>query len=243
MSKRFERANSYTGTRANQYDEIRKKKKEWKISEDIIFNLLKDITSNHKELTILDIPVGTGRLFEVYKKLSLKVIGIDISNDMLKMAQKKWDCVDLRKGDILNLPSDIKPNIVICFGFLHLIKKEDIKKVIQSITKTKTEYVIISALIEIKKEKIQEQALIKTTSTINRIGKITKYAYQCLIREGIKNTFSKIKQFERMNHPNEDLIINEFNKNNYTIKNKVDFGKTLGSADSIFLFSRNKIKN
>mgnify|MGYP006960635466 CR=1 FL=1 len=43
MSKRFEGANSYTGTRADDYDEIRKKKKEWKVSEDIVFNLLKDI--------------------------------------------------------------------------------------------------------------------------------------------------------------------------------------------------------
>ena len=240
MSKRFEGANSYTGTRADDYDEIRKKKKEWKVSEDIVFNLLKDITANQNELTVLDIPVGTGRFFNIYKKFSLKVIGIDISNDMLKMAQKKSSDVDLRKGDILNLPLDIKPNIVICVGFLHLITKEDIKKVIQSIMKTETEYVIISALIETSKKEITEKAVIKTTSSINRIRKLTKDAYQCLLREGVKNTLLKIKQFERMSHPNEDLIINEFNKNKFVVKNKIDFGKTLGSTDYIFLSSKEK---
>ena len=120
------------------------------------------------------------------------------------------------------------------------ISLEDIKKVIQSIMKTETEYVIISALIETSKKEITEKAVIKTTSSINRIRKLTKDAYQCLLREGVKNTLLKIKQFERMSHPNEDLIINEFNKNKFVVKNKIDFGKTLGSTDYIFLFSKEK---
>ena len=164
MSDHFEEANRYVGTTASNYDEKRKKKKGWKISEDIIFRLLEEIAAKRKGLTVLDVPVGTGRFFDVYKKLSLNVIGIDISEDMLKLAQKKSNDVDLRKGSILNLPSDIKVNIVICYGFLHLVTIEDVKKVIHSISQVNADHVIISATVKTRKKRaIRRKGMQKKT--------------------------------------------------------------------------------
>lgn len=243
MSDHFEEANRYVGTTASNYDEKRKKKKGWKISEDIIFRLLEEIAAKRKGLTVLDVPVGTGRFFDVYKKLSLNVIGIDISEDMLKLAQKKSNDVDLRKGSILNLPSDIKVNIVICYGFLHLVTIEDVKKVIHSISQVNADHVIISATVKTRKKQVVKHAMNTSKGGISLIGKLAKDAYQCLRREGIISTTYKIINFPMMAlqkkiYPDVDILMNEFRKNDFLMVKHLLIAEVVRYADSIFLFSR-----
>jgi SAM-dependent methyltransferase len=88
---------SYIGTRARLYEKKRKNKRTWKKEQIIIFKFLEKISRIHnKNLTVLDIPVGTGRFFKFYKKLDFLVTGIDISEDMLEQAEKKlWNESDI----------------------------------------------------------------------------------------------------------------------------------------------------
>mgnify|MGYP006108869103 CR=1 FL=1 len=248
MSDSFNEADRYTGLTASNYDEKRKKKEGWKISEDIILKLLMGITDKSKGLVVLDVPVGTGRFFDIYKKLSLNVIGIDVSDDMLKMAQKKSKFVDLRKGNILSLPSDINVNILICYGFLHLISIEDIKKVIHSISQTNAEHIIISATVKAGKKQVAKNVKNTSKGLMNRIKQVAIDAYQCLQSEGIVKTTHKIINFpifaqwlEKQSYPDEHVLIEEFHKNDFIMVKQLFVTEVIRYAETIFLFSRNKI--
>lgn len=54
-------------------DDYNKRKKtiRWQNQQNIVSKLLEEITAKRK-LTVLDIPVGTGRFFDIYNKLSLR---------------------------------------------------------------------------------------------------------------------------------------------------------------------------
>ena len=75
--------------------------------------------------SVLDVPVGTGRFFPIYKSRRLTVSGIDVSRDMLdeaaNYAEEVGAAVTLAEGDIRNLPF---PNnhfdLVLCVRFLNL---------------------------------------------------------------------------------------------------------------------------
>ncbi len=55
--------------------------------------------------TVLDIPCGTGRLFKFFATQRLKVIAMDISEDMLAEAREKgsYKDIDIRSGDIFTI--------------------------------------------------------------------------------------------------------------------------------------------
>lgn len=70
-------------------------------------NLLKDI----KQPLILDVATGTGDLaLEANKRLGCKVVGVDISTEMLKVAKEKiarrhlQEMISVQEGDSENLP-------------------------------------------------------------------------------------------------------------------------------------------
>ncbi|MGY5151515.1 MAG: class I SAM-dependent methyltransferase [Candidatus Nitrosopumilus sp. bin_6a] len=68
---------------------------------------------------ILDIGCGTGFVIDIAKKFSTNVIGIDISNEMLKEVNKKGN-VELARGNTSVLPfRDNFFDICTSYGFLH----------------------------------------------------------------------------------------------------------------------------
>lgn len=84
-------------------------------------NLLKSI----KEPLILDVATGTGDLaFEAHRRLGCKVVGVDISTEMLKVAKEKiqkreltqW--ISVQEGDSENLPfeSNTFDAVMVAFG-------------------------------------------------------------------------------------------------------------------------------
>ena len=77
------RGSLYAGAKAAKYDNIRKDKKKWKDENDTIQLYMKDLKPG---TTVLDIPVGTGRMLKFFDKCGFKVTGVDTSEDMLALA-------------------------------------------------------------------------------------------------------------------------------------------------------------
>lgn len=99
-------AGKYQGAVASGYDAKRADNPKWIAEQRIIRGMLFDLPPQTK---VLDIPCGTGRLFEFYKEFDFTVLGMDINEDMLAQARARRDAlamlnVSLHKGDILNLP-------------------------------------------------------------------------------------------------------------------------------------------
>jgi len=84
-------------------------------------NLLKEI----KEPVILDVATGTGDLaLEAHRRLQCKVVGVDISTEMLKVADEKitkhelTEWLTVQEGDSENLPfeSNTFDAVIVAFG-------------------------------------------------------------------------------------------------------------------------------
>lgn len=84
--------------------------------------LLKRILPRNKKLRILDFACGTGRISEYLEELKFKnITGIDVSDEMLKIADKKLKSTDLLNIDVNDKNKLIKKNnifdIIVCFRF------------------------------------------------------------------------------------------------------------------------------
>jgi len=75
---------------------------------------------------ILDIGVGTGNLIGRFKEHTKRLIGVDASKNMLKVAKEKHPSASLRIGDFLNLPveSSSVDYVISSYAFHHLNKEE-----------------------------------------------------------------------------------------------------------------------
>ncbi|CAK0763339.1 hypothetical protein CCP3SC5AM1_330017 [Gammaproteobacteria bacterium] len=107
---------------ATRYEEERRKESIWWQEEAFIASYF----AKNKPRIILDAPVGTGRFLERYID-AREVIGIDISEEMLKESLRKLvdprlNSVKLMRGDIFKLDfPDNAFDLTICWRFTHLI--------------------------------------------------------------------------------------------------------------------------
>ena len=76
--------------------------------------------------TVMEFGVGTGNLTQKLVKRNVKVIGIEPSQNMRKIAKEKIKNIDLHDGDFLNFPIPRKPldAIVTTYAFHHLNDEE-----------------------------------------------------------------------------------------------------------------------
>lgn len=148
----------YTGSPVSEYEKVRKDSIDWSNEQRIVENLLFDIV-NEDIRSILEVPVGTGRFFGIYDNLSMNVLGIDASEDMMNQAKKKLtneSNIKLRKGDILNLDvSNFNPDIVICIRLLNWFDIKNMEKALFNLNKVNPKYIIIGAYTNTVSQKIQ----------------------------------------------------------------------------------------
>jgi len=110
---------TYTGARAQAYEAKRISQSDWIAENDIVQEFLKD-----KSGVLLDCPVGTGRFFPLYTRF--QAVGLDISPDMLKEAEKKGKWGELLTGDVKNLPfGDKYFDVAVCIRLLNWFSRED----------------------------------------------------------------------------------------------------------------------
>jgi ubiquinone/menaquinone biosynthesis C-methylase UbiE len=75
----------YHGEKAKTYDAVRTKQARWDVENQIVGGWLAEL----KPKSVLDCPVGTGRFIADYVKLGCDVLGMDISDEMIELAEKK----------------------------------------------------------------------------------------------------------------------------------------------------------
>jgi ubiquinone/menaquinone biosynthesis C-methylase UbiE len=122
----------YRGKTAQDYDRKRRKRKKWRLELDAVETM---ITHFDAGSSILDLPLGTGRFLPLYKPGNHRVLGLDISLDMLQQARDKLQ-ENVRQpamamGDGENIPlKDLSVDYVVCIRLLNWLTHEAMKKVI-----------------------------------------------------------------------------------------------------------------
>lgn len=116
----------YYSARAKDYD--RQKIRTWKTGQgfgtEIVREMLKALKDCHGK-TLLEIGVGSGRnALPILEKIKPRAIGLDISKEMLMLAQKKVSLLkgyfELVLGDADHLPfSDKSFDAIVCVSTMH----------------------------------------------------------------------------------------------------------------------------
>jgi len=86
---------------------------------------LKHVKKNQD--TIVDLGCGTGRIFNALKMHSKRIIGVDISTEMLAEAKKSHPEAELYQADFNDIPlPENTADVVICLGTFHLTEQHQI---------------------------------------------------------------------------------------------------------------------
>jgi len=112
--------NNYIGLKAQVYDTHREKDEYW-IAEDR--SLLHFLNVIGPIRNVLDAPFGTGRFAPLYYRHNMDIIALDISQDMIDQAIKKYPAImenaKIHVQDMSSIPySDKAIDLVVCYRFL-----------------------------------------------------------------------------------------------------------------------------
>lgn len=144
---------TYFGAEAQKYDRKRAGQRIWPIEQSVTREMLASIAAKEDHLTLLDIPVGTGRFFEYYKELSCQVIGMDVSEDMLSEAKQKSEQlaypVTLRLGDVfaISLP-DNDVDVSLCMRLLNLFSFDDFSRALGELSRVSKQDIICGVTVK-----------------------------------------------------------------------------------------------
>src|SRR5680860_78440 len=109
--------------------DISRKKKIWPKMEE----LCSKVRDGEK---VLDLACGNGRLLESFKGRSIQYLGIDLSEELIKLARKNYPNNNFEVGDLMELNKfivrDQKYDYIFCLAALQHIPGEDARlKVLQ----------------------------------------------------------------------------------------------------------------
>ena len=174
--------NRYYQDRASDYDQLRENQPSW--FEE--YRALQEIAAElGRGLSVLDVPVGSGRFFPVYGDLGWSVSGLDVSDEMLEVARSRADDVlastpELIKGKATALPfSDSEYDVVVCFRFLQsIVSFGDAKRVISEIARVSKRYAVLH--LDVRPQGLSEGSYPKLRETMR--GKLTWLQVEHLLR-------------------------------------------------------------
>lgn len=117
-------AGKYHGEIAKGYDARREDSEKWQAEDRIMREMLADLP---RGTSVLDIPIGTGRFLPLYEELGFSVLGIDISDDMLREAsQKAGEATYLRLGDARDIDvPDQSYDVVVCIRLMRWLETNE----------------------------------------------------------------------------------------------------------------------
>jgi SAM-dependent methyltransferase len=137
-------AKKYRGRKAETYEAIRTKQERWTIENTEVRRMLKKL----RPISVLDMPVGTGRFLSLYDTLDVKrVIGVDVSDAMLLRAADKAKRCKNRKSitlvckDVRKMKIGVS-DVTVCVRFLDLIDENAMRIVITKLLKLTTRAII-----------------------------------------------------------------------------------------------------
>jgi ubiquinone/menaquinone biosynthesis C-methylase UbiE len=133
----------YLGTAADDYESRRRHKKKWQ-NEDIAVRAA--LNNLPRGTSILDIPCGTGRFFQFFRKRGFRVLGLDISPEMIAEAKNRaGNEIWAELGNIFD--TGISPqsfDVVLCIRFLNLIELKDVKRTLAEMQRIAKDRIIFS---------------------------------------------------------------------------------------------------
>jgi ubiquinone/menaquinone biosynthesis C-methylase UbiE len=136
----------YYGAKAAEYEQERSQHEWWHVEHRIVGELLAELP---KGLSVLDVPLGTGRFLPIYANRQMKVTGLEISHEMIATARRlhaehATNCrMDI--GNAKKLPyEDNTFDLVLSFRFLDgIIVFRDQKKVLKELVRVTKKYLIL----------------------------------------------------------------------------------------------------
>jgi ubiquinone/menaquinone biosynthesis C-methylase UbiE len=124
--KAHKTAARYVKANAWQYEKKRSGTSKWEGEDRKVKKFLNGFPIG---TSILDIPCGTGRFFPYYCEKQFKVLGMDISQDMLAEADKRAaPNIRVEMGNIFDIDTCMIFDVVLCIRFLNLIEADDLKR-------------------------------------------------------------------------------------------------------------------
>ena len=132
----------YYGEKAKNYLKDRTHQGKWQKEQLIIQELL---SKEPDGITVLDVPLGTGRFVDYYLKKNMTVYGLDISKDMLDAAKyilgSSYDKCDIKIGSADCLPYDDNQfDLIVSCRFFTILSLDMARKVLaefQRVSKSK----------------------------------------------------------------------------------------------------------
>jgi ubiquinone/menaquinone biosynthesis C-methylase UbiE len=139
----------YTGGIAAGYEAERTVAPQWAKEQAVTERFLATLPAG---ATILDVPVGTGRFLEFYKKFGLVPTGLDISPDMLASAKAKAAAlgldIKLAQGDIRRLDAADKSfEAALCVRFVNWIDFVGMEAVLRELSRVARSTLIVSVRV------------------------------------------------------------------------------------------------
>ena len=150
--------NRYYQDRARDYDRLRENQPSWAAEHRALSEIAAELGSG---LSVLDVPVGSGRFFPIYGDLDWNVSGLDVSDEMLEVARSRSDGVlaakpKLSKGKATALPfPDSQFDVVVCFRFLQsIVSFGDAQRVIAEIARVSRRFAVLH--LDVRPEELPE---------------------------------------------------------------------------------------
>jgi len=116
---------AYDSNVAVSYDADREGEEHW-IREN---NFVEEYFRNKGVITVLDLPVGTGRFIGYYPP-DAEIIGVDISEHMIDQARKKVSAdsnqrilLSVGDGESLGAIASGSVDLIVCFRLMHLVPR------------------------------------------------------------------------------------------------------------------------
>lgn len=142
-------AKKYKGKIAETYEAQRVGKVKWETENRVICEQLNELCP-HGDEVILDCPIGSGRLIPYYSKRRMTVLGIDIQDDMLNLAQEKITVeyspyIQLMTGNILNLElRDMRVHTALAIRIVNLLDTADMQTALRELQRVASHYVMFN---------------------------------------------------------------------------------------------------
>ena len=149
----------YTGSVAQKYEDKRQSEDKWSNEQETILTILEQISdADDEHLSILDVPVGTGRFFPFYKEFGFRATGADISNDMLIEAADKAGeigfSVELKNDSIEQLSFDdgVFDN-VLCIRILNWVDFNTLAKIFSELSRVSARNMIVGIRVSEREQR------------------------------------------------------------------------------------------
>ncbi len=175
------KGDSYYGKVAANYEKRRKKQAWWDVEQEEMQSLLEDLPD---DLTVVDIPFGTGRFVPYYLEKGYSVSGLDASIEMLTAASKSLGA-DFQKcrvtaGSAMDLPyEDEQFDVLVSTRFLRdIIVAKDAKVALDEFARVTKTYAIIQLGENTKKtgEKVDPDHILESRMSEKDNEKMLKEA-------------------------------------------------------------------